>query len=501
MSWSSRLVAPLSLALLVLSSGAVAAQTGTASWAVSDDGLAFATNDAFGAVPEWSAVTPDESPAAIRGLPGPDLLYRIEGTLDSGTRAGRIVVVEDTAGFENGRTPVVATAVADDDGGVGWALEQHIVATPFDCVDGDGCIDTAVVAELADLAAPPNTPVDPFPLGSVAPGRIVSTNVLSNDGTLFSLGGDASVGTTVRVRDDGRIVFQGSADIGDSLGGRLRGFDVTVIDPEARVPWAGQPTWDSLQGRARAVRDMGASSSGFDRWVFDCPPGGEGVALSQFLIGGFGRNVGPAIHPGLEGGVPVLVTEVIAFDCGRGLAGDLVIEAFDEPVAGVVCAWAQPRHQPFSSERGGRQVTSNSSFVQRYLVATLGLAPRTPEATLIARVADANDGQLFSVEIEGIQLDSAVGADVWLWVGESQVGIDAYGPKRYGNLDLVVDGHTFDIAEQWRELMGDAFDMGPGQTPVSNCPDVEFTLAGAQRVFADGLGSHDVSAWSTGRPD
>lgn len=500
MPWSRRLVAPLLVAGLLLPGGATLGQGDLRSgWTTSDDGMAFATNDTFAQLPAWRELVPAEFPDSISAIPGPERLYEVSGTLDTGARVARVIDAGGLAWLREGRTPLLATALVDDDGAA-WARTQHVVSMPSGCpADRPDCLLPDLFAALADQAAPPGTPVGPI-FGDQAwgPGTIASTAVVAGDGTLFSVGGGASVETIVRVRDDGKVAVRGQAEIGGGLGGRLRGYDALVIDAadgqdiDRIVQRLG-----SVATQARKVRDAGANQNGTNRRVFECPRSREGYVLSQYLVNGLGRAVGPAIDPGLDGGVAVLVTDVAFFDCGPGPGADPPVSG---PAAAFFCASDRAQHQLFKSTQNGQQKTSNSSLLQRWAMITLGFAPGAA-AYLALVIGDANDGAIFTVGLEGVQLESAAHPDAVLWLGESQVGIDSFGPKPYRELQLTVDGTTFDLVDQQRDAMGKAFDVGPSQKPETNCPGFDFTAEDAQGIFADGFESGDVSAWATPNAD
>ena len=502
MSLSSRILAPLLMSGLLLPTSTALAQGGPIDgWSDSDDGLVFATNDDLDTPPGWSLIQPVDFPAALSGLPGPDRLYRIEGTLESGTRIANLHDGATLAWLDQGRTPVLAKAVVGIDEAA-WARQQHIVSTPAGCSDAaaamDLCIHPWLTAELADMAAPRGSPVAPAPFADgFEPGIFASTGVTDQDGTLFSFAGGSSVGTSVKVRNDDTIVVRGDVDLGDGLGGQLRGFDATVFPMSPEGPAAIKaPGWGSLETRAREVRRAWSQSGKVLRNVFECPATRTGYVVSQFLIGGVGSTPGPAVDRKLEGGAPVFISEVIPFDCGPGPGADgMVAFPADGPAAALVCGSTRPLHQPFTSTRDGRQVTSNSSLLQRYLVVTVGLSPERA-ASLIARVGSANGGSIFSVGLEGVQLESTSRSDVTVWLGESRVGIDTYGPKPFADLQLSSGQLTFDLADQQRSLLGDAFDVGPSQKPVTNCPGFDFTFSDLEQVFPDGFESGDISAWS-----
>lgn len=500
MSRSRRFTVPLLIAGLVLPSAQILAQDDAPTgWGVSDDGLAFATNDVLAPVPDWNTLSPDEFPALLTPIQLPDMLYRVEGTLETGTRVARLLETSSMDWLEEGSTPLIATAVVDD-GGAAWATGQHIVSFPTGCHEGlDDCLVPQVMTGLLGAAAPAGTRAGdlvfepPFEAFDIA-----STSVIDRDGTLFSLGGDSSVRTSVRPREDGTVVVRGEADIGDGLGGRLRGFDAIVIDAD---PAAARPQLaeldQPLRTRAREVRRAGADPDGVDRRVFDCPASGHGIALGQYLINGLGRTAGPALDPALEGGIPVLVTDVVIFDCGQAPE---VFEPDDGAQAAFLCASTRASHQPFSSTRNGQAVTDPSSLAQQWAVVTLGIAPGTA-AFLNPVIAGANGGEIFFVDLEGVQLDSWSDQDAVLWLGRSRVGIDSYGPKRYRGLRLTVDGTTFDLSELQQSAVGEAFVVGPGQMPETNCPGFDFTPEDVDTIFPDGFESSDVSAWAYPLPD
>jgi hypothetical protein len=131
----------------------------------------------------------------------------------------------------------------------------------------------------------------------------------------------------------------------------------------------------------------------------------------------------------------------------------------------------------------------------RYLVVTVGLSPERA-ASLIARIGGANGGAIFSVGLEGLELESATRSDVMVWMGESRVGIDSYGPKPFGELQVSNGQHTFDLADQQRDLLGSAFEVGPSQKTATNCPGFDFSFKDLEQVFPDGFESGDISAWS-----
>lgn len=322
------------------------------------------------------------------------------------------------------------------------------------------------------------------------------------DGTLFSFAGGSSVGTSVKIRNDDTIVVRGDVDLGDGLGGQLRGFGATVfpMSPEG-PPVIEAQGWGPLEARARQVRRAWVQDGRGMRNVLSCPATREGYVVSQFLIGGVGRNPGPAVDSELEGGVPVFISEVIPFDCGPAPGAEVTV-AFPAagPAAALVCGSTRPLHQPFTWTRDGQQVTSNSSLLQRYLVVTVGLSPERA-ASSIARVGGANGGSVFSAGLEGVQLESASRSDVTAWLGESRVGIDTYGPKPFADLQLSSGQLTFDLADQQRGLLGDAFEVGPSQKPVTNCPGFDFTFDDLEEVFPDGFESGDISAWNEATAD
>ena len=165
-----------------------------------------------------------------------------------------------------------------------------------------------------------------------------------------------------------------------------------------------------------------------------------------------------------------------------------------------VCGSTRAQHRPFTSIQGGRQKTSNSSLAQQLAMITHGIAPDTA-ASATVRIGGANGGEIYSVDLEGIPLDSAAGADIVLWLGQSEVGIDTYGPKSYRRLELTADGTTFDLLDQQRGTVGDAFEVGPSQQPRTNCPGFEFRPQDVPTIFPDGFESGDVSAWSYSRAD
>jgi hypothetical protein len=251
LSLSRRIVTPLLAGLLVLASGSTLAQIAGDHWAVSDDGLAYATNDTADVLPSWDTVPPPDFPAAISSLQGPPFLYHLDDTLGTGTRVARMVDIESVNGLARGGTPIIATALADDDGGVAWARQQHIVSLPEPCPDGRGpigCLDPDIVSALVDLSAPEGTPAARF--GTDLPFGFVAGATLDDDGTLFSLGGNAAVRTNLRVREDGRIAARGSADIDETIGGTLGGFEAIFVEDRADEDL--QAFLDlALEGRAR----------------------------------------------------------------------------------------------------------------------------------------------------------------------------------------------------------------------------------------------------------
>jgi hypothetical protein len=220
--------------------------------------------------------------------------------------------------------------------------------------------------------------------------------------------------------------------------------------------------------------------------------------VSQFLVRGVGSTVGPALNEQLAGGVPVLITEVRPFACTPPTA--LVAELPAGPAATVVCAWARPRHQPYTVTIDGQTKAHSSSLLLRFILAAVGLSPESGEARLSARVGDANGGRFAAGVGELVQPDG-LGDEVALWVGELELGIDTYGPKPYRDLQFSAGGQTFDLADGWRSLVGDEFDVGPGQKPITNCPGVELTPGDAPQIFSDGFESGDVTAWTEPVPD
>ena len=502
MSSSPRLLAPLLVGALLLPTGTALAQTGLVEgWSDSTDGLAFATNDDLQQPPGWTIVAPADFPAALSVLPGPEKLYRIGGTLDSGTRVASLHDGDTLPWLDDGRTPVLAKAVVDDEGAA-WVRHQHIISTPAGCSDTgatmDPCIHPWLSGALADMAAPRGTAVAASPfVERLEPGVFVSTGVTDRDGTLFSFAGGSSVGTTVKVRNDDTIVVRGDVDVGAGLGGQLRGFDTTIFPVAPAAPAALQgPGWGSLGTRADMVRAAWNRNGRSLRNVHACPSGGEGYVVSQFLIGRAGSDAGPAVDSGLKGGVPLLISEVIPFDCGTPTGADGVgALPGDGPAAALVCGSTRPLHRAFSWTRDGRQVTSSSSLLNHYLVVTVGISPERA-ASLIARIGSANSGAVFSADLEGVPLDSTTRSDVMVWLGESQVGIDSYGPKPFDELQVSNGQLTFDLAEQQRNLLGGAIEVGPSQKPVTNCPGFDFTFRDLGQVFPDGFESGDISAWS-----
>jgi hypothetical protein len=501
-SWSGRLVTPLLIGALALPAGAAVAQDeGTIGWTTSWDGLALGTNDATDHLPTWRTVPPDEFPSVIADIPGPESLYRVGETVETGTRVTRLIDGSDLTWLDEGHTPVLATAIVDDDGAT-WARGQHIVSMPVDCPERAGeCRVQELFLALADLAAPAGTPVSPISVGvPLQPGAVASTAVVDHDGTLFSFGGDGSVSTKVNVRDDGRVVVRAAARVGDDLGGRLRGYDAFVLDADDPRPEGLRQAIGGLVQRARTIRDAGIDPAGVNVRRFDCPPSGQGYAVGQYLFSGLGSNVGPAVDPALEGGATSLVTEIVFFDCRPDGADEPPLAVPEGPVAAFVCGSTGARHQPLLVEVDGRQLTFSSYLEQLFGVVTLGISPGV-DADLHARVGGANGGEIFTVGLEGVQLDSAAHPDAVLWLGESQAGIDSYGPKPHRQLQLTVDGKTFNLVDQQRELMGDAFDVGPGEQPRTNCPGFDFSPDGAATIFADGFEPGDVSAWAYPNPD
>ena len=500
MPWSRHLAAPLLALALVVPAGGTFAQVTSDGWVISDDGLAMATNDRFDTPPGWSSVTPDAFPSSIAGLSGPDRLYRADGTLESGSRVARLHLGDEYTWLGDGQTPLLATAIADGDR-AGWGRQQHIISAPAGCFDamaGPGdCVHPELVMTLVDLAAPATSTAGPAPeFDRFAAGTFATTARIEGDGTLFSLGGDATVATSVKVRDDDTIVVRGTAEIGSGLGGRLRGYDASIVEVRADgsllVESLGR---ESLADRARSVRDVGATPNGSNRRVLACPSSRRGYVISQFFANGVGRNVGPAIHLGLEGGVPVLVSEVIPFDCGAPPVESILVTGPDDgPAATLVCSWMRPLHRPFTSQQDGGATTSSSSLRQRYAIVTVGI-PSDAEAFLSSRVGGANGGATFSVGLEGVPLASAEGPETVLWLGESQVGIDSYGPKPFRRLDLTAGPMSFDLVDQQRDFLGDAFDVGPNQKPVTNCADFDFTPGDTRDLFSDGFESGDTTAW------
>ena len=111
----------------------------------------------------------------------------------------------------------------------------------------------------------------------------------------MSFGGDASVATTIRIRDDGKVAVRGEAEIGKGMGGRLRGFDVFLVEGGGAALDGLRGPRGSLAQRAQVVRRAGANSNGVNRRVFDCPASGDGYAISQFLVSGLGRDAGPNV--------------------------------------------------------------------------------------------------------------------------------------------------------------------------------------------------------------
>lgn len=507
MSLLRRLAPFLAAGLLLLSAHPGLAQSPIAEgWSVSDDGLVFATNDTFDTPPGWTTVTRESFPSAISDIAGPDRLYGIRDTLETGTRA---VSLHDSAGtswLEAGHTPILARAVVGD-GGASWLRQQHIISLPGGCPEtwpeGDDCIPFDLLAELIDLAAPDGTPVGPSPGAAVFDfGSFASSGTVERDGTLLGFAGDASVTTEVRVRDDDAIVVRGAAEIGDGVGGRLRGYQASVVDlygNEVAAP--GVAGVQPLLAQARAAREAGASVDGVNRRVLRCPDSRRGWVVSQYLVNGVGRNVGPSVDPDLEGGIPVFVSEVIPFDCGAPPNGSLAaVSPSGGAAARVYCASARAVHRPFTNEVDGKTLTYSSFIEQLFGIVTLGIPPDA-DASLHARIGGANEGDIFSVGLEGVPLDSASHPDAVAWLGVSKAGIDTYGAKRFRDLELTADGSTFDLLEQQRDLFGEAFDVGPSQTLVTNCPGFDFTLEDVPMLFADGFESGDVSAWARPNAD
>ena len=507
MSRFRRLAIPLLIGQLLLPTATTLAQDGPLDgWVVSDDGLVFATNDSYGTPLGWTPLPPDAFPPAVAAIPAPDVLYRIDDTLDSGTRIAGLHDGTALSWLDEGRTPVLAKAVVDDEGAT-WTRLQHVISVPAGCSDTaaemDSCVHPWLIASLADQAAPAGSPVAPPPFaGDLEPGYFASTGVTDRDGTLFSFAGGATVDTTVRVRNDDTIVVRGNVDIGDGLGGQLRGFDATIVPIAADgLDFVEPPGWGPLDQRARSVRQVWTRNGKALRTNLACPPSRRGYVVSQFLIGGAGQNVGPTVDVGLEGGVPVLVSEVIPFDCGQAAGpGPAVNLPIDSPAAALVCASTRARHAPFTSTQDGQTVTDPSSLDELFAIVTIGL-PSDTAANLNTRIAGANGGHFFSVRLEGVQLDSATYPDATLWLGEARAGIDSYGPKRFRDLELTAGSATFDLIEHKRELLGEAFEVGPSQKPVTNCPDFDFSFNDMPEVFADGFESGDVSAWSNTRAD
>jgi len=257
----------------------------------------------------------------------------------------------------------------------------------------------------------------------------------------------------------------------------------------------------ALLALARVARDAGAEADGVNRRVLRCPASRQGWILSQFLINGVGRGIGPSVDPRLDGGIPVFVSEIIPLDCGAAPAANLPVTGpGDDPAAALVCGWTRPLHQPLTITRNGQTVTSNSQLLHKYLVVTLGVSPKAA-ASLITRLEGGNGGDILSVRLDAIGLDSASHPDAVAWLGEARVGVDTYGPKHYRVLQFTADGSTFDLVDQQRGLFGQVFDVGPSQQPVTNCPDFGFTLEDVPALFPDGFASGDVTAWTEASAD
>lgn len=337
MSLSGRLIITLLAGALLLPAGAAVAQEDrVVGWTTSWDGLALGTNDAVDHLPTWRTVPPDAFPASIAGIPGPENLYRVGETVETGTRVAHLIDGTDLSWLEDGHTPVLAAAVVDDEGAT-WARGQHMVSMPAGCPDGvSDCRLPDLFLALADLAAPAATPVSPLSVGvRLDPGTVASTAVIDRDGTLFTFGGDASVATKVNVRDDGRVVVRAAASVGDELGGSLRGYDAFVLDAEDLELDQLKQEMGGLVQRARAVRDRGVARDGLNVRRFDCPPSGQGYAVGQYLFNGLGRTVGPSLDPALEGGITSLVSEIIFFDCSPRESDELSAAIPDQPVAAI----------------------------------------------------------------------------------------------------------------------------------------------------------------------
>ena len=353
MSLSGRLIPTLLAGALLLPAGAAMAQEDrVVGWTTSWDGLALGTNDAVDHLPTWRTVPPDAFPPSIATMPGPENLYRVGETVESGTRVAHLIDGTDLTWLEDGHTPVLAAAVIDDDEGATWARGQHVVSMPAGCPDGvSDCRIPDLFLALADLAAPAATPVSPLSVGvRLDPGTVASTAVIDRDGTLFTFGGDASVATKVNVRDDGRVVVRAAASVGDELGGSLRGYDAFVFDAEDLERDRLKQEMGGLVQRARAVRDRGVARDGLNVRRFDCPPSGQGYAVGQYLFNGLGGNAGPSVDPALEGGITSLVSEIVFFDCSPQEGDELSVAIPDEPVAAFVCGSARASHQPFRSQ-------------------------------------------------------------------------------------------------------------------------------------------------------
>lgn len=497
---------PLLIGALLLPGSATLAQGDPmAGWATSEDGLAFATNDGRGEPPLLTLRGSDTFPALIGELPAPDVLYDVSAVSPDG--GARVAGWHDGGALpwlDEGRTPLLAKAVIDD-GGATWTRQQHIISTPAGCskaaAEMGGCIHPDLAAALVDLAAPSDSTAEPPPFADAfEPGFFASTGVVDRSGTLFSFAGGSTVRTTVKVRDDDTIVVRGDDGVGDGLGGRLRGHDAFIVEFPANGSGISGPLGPgTLTARGREVREAWLGREKKPRTVFACPPSREGYVVSQFLVGGVGRNVGPAVDSNLEGGVPVFVSEVIPFDCGPLIDGG-VLPPEGVPAASLVCGSTRARHTPFVLTVDGRTVTYASWLEEFFAVVTVGLPPETA-ASLNGRIGGANDGDFFSVGLEGIRLDSVLEDDVMLWLGESQAGIDSYGPKRFHDLELVTDDGSFDLLEQKQTLIGDAFEVGSSQKAETNCPDFDFSFDDVGAIFSDGFESGDVSAWSYTRAD
>jgi hypothetical protein len=504
LSWSRRLSVPLLIGALLVPAATTAEGELLDAWVASDDGLAFATNGDPGQVPGLTTVGPDRFPELVADLPGPDVAYQVDMVDPSGsTRVVGLHDADDLAGVDEGRTPLLAKVVFDDDG-PHWLDRQHIVSTPAGCsaaTEPEGCIHPSLTASTIDFVFPADgQPFDELRIpDALEPGFVATTGTTDRPGTLFNFAGGSTVGTGLEVLADGTIAITSNVEIGDGLGGRLRGFDAQVFEE----PPDGS-TFDLLddaqwQEVVASLRSTDARQNGPNRRVLECPASGRGYVHSRFLVNGLGRNLASFGGETLEGGAQVIVSEIIPFECPPANGNSLLTDPAEGPAASLWCISMWPNHSRFSDRQDGVRTVYNSSLLELLGIITVGI-PIDTDFRITSRVGGANSGDPFSIDFEGIELDSATHPDAVFWVGEAEVGIDDFGGKKLRRLDLSGEFGRIDLIDQRHELLGESFKVTASEKPVGNCPDFDSPFEIPPPIFADGFESGDTSSWSYTKP-